>query len=192
MAASILLAAGLLLALVLLALLALLGGLLLVEMRRRRREQALLQLLAGLGPAVAAARADPEALVAWSEVARAARGAFPEASAGLDAAAGGRFPFSRELVEAAHARWTADWLAWERQHDVDFKQRVAAAEQALEAAGSDAAEALQLRLAAVNQEKLQTYQERYEHYVHVGKAIGAIGEQLEAAPQGPRAGAEDR
>ena len=175
MAASILLAAGLL---------ALVGVALLLEMRRRRREQALLQLLAGLGHAVVAARSDPEALVAWAEVARAARNAFPEASARLDAAAGGRFPFSPELVEAAHARWTADWLAWERQHDVEYKERVAAAEQALDAAAADEAAALQLRLAAVNQEKLQTYQERYEHYVRVGKAIGAIGEQLEAGPDG--------
>ena len=183
MAASILLAAGAALAL---GLLATLGAALLFEMRRRRREQALLQLLVGLGPAVVAARRDPEALVAWGEVARAARGAFPEASAQLDAAAGGRFPFSRALVEAAHARWTADWLAWERQHDVEFKERVAAAEQALDAAPADETAALQLRLAAINQEKLQTYQERYEHYVRVGKAIGAIGEQLEAAPDGAR------
>ena len=102
-------------------------------------------------------------------------------------AAGGRFPFSRELVEAAHARWTADWLAWERQHDVEYKERVAAAEQALDAAPADQAAALQLRLAAINQEKLQTYQERYEHYVRVGKAIGAIGEQLDAGPDGARA-----
>ena len=61
---------------------------------------------------------------------------------------------------------------------------MAAAEQALDAAAADEAAALQLRLAAVNQEKLQTYQERYEHYVRVGKAIGAIGEQLEAGPDG--------
>ena len=182
MAASILLAAGLLLAL---GLLALLGLALLLEVRRRRREQALLQLLAGLAPAVVAARSDPEALVAWAEVARAARGAFPQASARLDAAAGGRFPFSRELVEAAHARWTADWLAWERQHDVEYKERAALVEQALDAAPAGEAAALQLRLAAVNQEKLQTYQERYEHYVRVGKAIGAIGEQLDAGPGRP-------
>ena len=180
MAASILLAAGLLLAL---------GLLLLLEARRRRREQVLLQLLSGLGQAVVAARSDPEALVAWAEVARTARAAFPEASAKLDAAAGGRFPFSRELIEAAHARWTADWLAWERQHDVEYKERVAAAEQALDAAPEGGQAALQLRLAAVNQEKLQTYQEHYEHYVRVGKAIGAIGETLDA---GPSAAAAER
>ena len=185
MAASILLAAGLLLALALLALL-------LLEMRRRREEQALLQLLSGLGPAAVAARADPEALVAWAAVARAARGLFPAASARLDAAAGGQFPFSREVVEAAHARWTADWLAWERQHDLEYKERAAAAEQALDAAAEDDAAALQLRLAAVNQEKLQSYQERYEHYVRIGKAISAIGEQLETGADGAGATEGDR
>ena len=186
MAAPFLLATGLLLALLLLALI---GRLLLVELRRRRQDQAALELLAALGPAVVAARSDPEALVAWAALARTARGAFPEACARLDAAAGGRFPFSSELVEAAHARWTADWLAWERQHDIKYKERTAAAEQALDAAVDGEAAACQLRLAAVNQEKLQTYQERYEHYVRVGKAIGAIGDQLAAQP-GPR-GATD-
>lgn len=183
------LAAGLVLAL---GLQAALGGLLLLEVRRRRRERAQLQLLAEFGPAVVAARQDPEALVAWSEVARAARNAFPDACARLDAAAGGRFPFSRELVEAAHARWTADWLAWERQHDVEFKEREAAAQQALDGAAPDAAGTLRLRLAAVGQEKLQTYQERYEHYVRVGKAIGAIGEQLPAGPESVRTDAGGR
>ncbi|MCE2543674.1 MAG: hypothetical protein J4F30_09630 [Acidobacteria bacterium] len=178
MTGPILIAASLLLAA---SLLAVAGTRLLVEMRRQRLEQAMQNLLATLGPALAAGRADPEALVAWAAVARTARGAFPEASARLDEAAGGRFPFSNDLIEAAHARWTADWLAWERQHDVEYKERTAAAEQALDAAPRDEAAACQLRLAAINQEKLQTYQERYEHYVRVGKAIGAIGGELEAA-----------
>lgn len=149
-------------------------ALLLPELRRRRREQALLQLLATFGPAVAAGHADPERFVAWSEVARTARALFPDAFARLDTASGGRFPFSRQAVEAAHARWTADWLAWERQHDLEYKERAAAAESALAGADPDAAEALRARLAAVNQEKLQTYQDRYERYVRVGKAIAAL------------------
>lgn len=149
-------------------------ALLLPELRRRRREQALLQLLAAFGPAVAAGHADPERFVAWSEAARTARALFPEAFARLDAASGGRFPFSRQAVEAAHARWTADWLAWERQHDLEYKERAAAAESALARAEGDAAETLRARLAAVNQEKLQTYQDRYARYVRVGKAIAAL------------------
>lgn len=189
MTGSPLLAAGLLAAS---ACLVIIGALLCVEMRRRRIEQAMQGLLAALGPGVAAARADPEALVAWADVARAARGAFPDACRRLDAAAGGRFPFSPELVEAAHARWTADWLAWERQHDALYKERAAAAEQALGAAAEGEAAACELRLAAVNQEKLQTYQARYEHYVRVGKAIAAVGEQLAAGAEPPAAGEADR
>ena len=125
--------------------------------------------------------------MAWAAVARAARNAFPEASARLDAAANGRFPFSRELVEAAHARWTADCWPGSGSTMSNTRSAVAAAEQALDAAPADQAAALQLRLAAINQEKLQTYQERYEHYVRVGKAIGAIGEQLDAGPDSVRA-----
>lgn len=144
------------------------------EARRRRRDRILLSLLATLGPAVAAGRTDPERLVAWSEVARAARALFPEAFARLDAAGGGSFPFSRAAIAAAHARWTADWLAWERRHDLEFKQRAAAVEAELAEATGGEAEQVRARLAAVNQEKLQTYQDRYEHYVRVGKAIAAL------------------
>ena len=155
-------------------------ALLLPEIRRRRREQVLLQLLATFGPAVAVSYTDPERFVAWSEVARTARTLFPEAFARLDAASGERFPFSRQAVEAAHARWTADWLAWERQHDLEYKERTAADESALVEADKDAAEALRARLAAVNQEKLQTYQDRYARYVRVGKAIAALEDGTDA------------
>ena len=155
-------------------------ALLLPELRRRRQEATLLRLLATFGPAVAAGHADPERFVAWSDVARTARALFPEAFAQLDAASGGRFPFSRQAVEAAHARWTADWLAWERRHDLEYKERAAAAESALAEADKDAAEALRARLAAVNQEKLQTYQDRYARYVRVGKAIAALEDGTDA------------
>ncbi len=157
------------------------AGLLLSELRRRRQEAALLHLLATFGPAVAAGQTDPERFVAWCAAARTARALFPEAFARLDAASGGQYPFSREAVEAAHARWTADWLAWERQHDLEYKERAAAAEAALEEAAGDAAEALRARLAAVNQEKLQTYQDRYARYVRVGKAIAALEDGGDAA-----------
>ena len=156
------------------------GALLLSELRQRRRQQTLLQLLATFGPAVAAGHADPERCVPWSEVAQTARALFPEAFARLDAASGGRFPFSRRAVEAAHARWTADWLAWERQHDLEYKERAAAAESALANADGEAAAALRARLAAVNQEKLQTYQDRYARYVRVGKAIAALDDGVDA------------
>ena len=46
-----------------------------------------------------------------------------------------RFPFTPDQVQAAHAQWTADWLAWERAHDAEYKLKAAAAEQELAAAG---------------------------------------------------------
>ena len=187
MEAVTLLATGVLLAA---GALTILGVLLLREMRRQHEQQSMLQLLATLGPAVAAARSDPEALVAWMAVAGATRRAFPQASARLDAAAGGRFPFSSELVDTAHARWTTDWLAWERRHDLEYKQRTAAAEQALDAATGDEAAACRLRLAAVNQEKLQTYQQRYEHYVRIGKALRVSGDDDDAPSGGTQRAAD--
>ena len=156
---------------------AVLGILVVREARQRRRDAVLLSLLSALGPAVLDSKASPERLVAWAEVARTARSLFPDAFTQLDAAAGGQFPFSQQLVEAAHARWTADWLAWERQHDLKYKQRAAEVESEHEAAGESERNALRDRLAAITQEKLQTYQDRYEHYVRVGKAIAALDEK---------------
>ena len=162
--------------LVIVALLAVvaIGVLLVRELRQRRREELLVQLLAAFAPAISQGKTDPQGLVAWSEVADCARRLFPEAYSQLDAASGGRFPFSRELVQAAHARWTAEWLGWERQHDLEYKQRVSAAETALDRAGDAGTSALRAELAAINQEKLQKYQDRYEDYVRVGKAIAAL------------------
>ncbi len=150
------------------------GGLLIRELRQRRREELLVRLLESFAPAISQGKTDPQGLVAWSEVAQSARRLFPVAFTQLDAASGGRFPFSRELVQAAHARWTADWLGWERQHDLEYKQRASVAETALDQAGDEDTSTLRAELAAINQEKLQTYQDRYENYVRVGKAIAAL------------------
>ncbi len=39
-----------------------------------------------------------------------------------------RFPFGPDQIQNAHARWTADWLAWELVHDTEYKLKAAAAE----------------------------------------------------------------
>ena len=65
-------------------------------------------------------------------------------------------------------------MSWERQHDLDYKQRASTAEAELTRAGETDAATVRARLAAIDQEKLQTYQERYEEYVRVGKAIAAL------------------
>ena len=74
-----------------------------------------------------------------------------------------------------HARWTTQWLAWERDHDLEYKRRGAEVEVELEGASPARSSVLRARLAEVEQEKLLRYQERYEEYVRVGKAIGGLG-----------------
>ena len=137
------------------------------ETARRRT----LQILAVFAPAVVAADSDPRAVLAWQPLARTARHLFPEDFAELDRAAGVTFPFGTEKVQAAHARWTADWLAWERTHDAEFKLKAAIVEHELtESGGSPLVHA---RLDAVEREKLDQYQRRYEEYVRVAKALQA-------------------
>ena len=131
-----------------------------------------LQILAAFAPAFGAAESDPRALLAWQPLARTARQLFPDEVAALDRASGATFPFSPEVVQAAHARWTADWLAWERTHDAEFKLKAAAVEhEIVESGGSPIARA---RLDAVEREKLDRYQRRYEEYVRVAKRLQAV------------------
>ena len=138
-------------------------------------ERIVAMLLTTVAPAVA--RAEPRELLAWQGAAGAARELFPEAVATIEARTGERFPFPQAVVEEAHAHWTAEWLAWERQHDAEYKERAAALEAELHAVGGDdAAMALRARIAALDDEKLQTYQRRYEEYVRVGKGLIALTE----------------
>lgn len=132
----------------------------------RGRTSALLDLFA---PALAAAQQDPRAYLVWQPIARIARQLLPDECAALDRAAGSAFPFSAEQIQAAHARWTADWLAWERAHDAEYKRRAAAAVADLAASGNS--QAARGALDAVEQEKLDLYQRRYAEYVRVAKAL---------------------
>jgi hypothetical protein len=131
-----------------------------------------LDLLAMFAPGISSAAADPRAILAWHPLAETARRLFPEEFAQLDAAAGGVFPFSKERVQAAHAHWTAEWLAWERAHDSEYKLKAAVAERDLAASGPS--QVLRARLDAVEQEKLESYQRRYEEYIRVAKALQAL------------------
>jgi hypothetical protein len=129
-------------------------------------------LLTLFAPALADTQRDPRAFLVWQPIARTARQIFPEEFAALDRAMGGTFPFSAERIEAAHAAWTADWLAWEHAHDTEYKVKAATAQHELAAAGgSDVARA---RLDAVEREKLDLYQRRYAEYVRTAKALQAL------------------
>jgi hypothetical protein len=138
------------------------------ELARRRT----LDLVALLAPGVAAAVTDPRALLAWQPLAVTVRRLFPEEFAALDGAARATFPFTPEQLQAAHARWTAEWLAWEQAHDAAFKLKASEAEAALAASGGAAL--MRARCEAVEREKLDLYQRRYEEYIRMAKALQAL------------------
>ena len=131
-------------------------------------------LLALFAPGAAASAADARALVTWQPLAAAARAMFPDDFAALDHAAGRPFPFSVDDLQAAHARWSAEWLAWERAHDAEYKLKVAEVEEELHRSGGSAV--IRARLDSVESEKLETYQRRYEEYTRVSKALRALTE----------------
>lgn len=145
-------------------------ALLLTELKRRRRDATIVGLLGVFGPAASACMGDARALLAWYPLASAARRLFPDAFRELDRVAG-TFPFTGDHVQAAHARWTTEWLTWERGHDAEYRMKAAAAEQALEAADASRRPLLRAELEAIERQKLESYQQRYEEYVRVARAL---------------------
>lgn len=147
----------------------------LAAMERARAEAArgrALQVLAAFAPAIREAQADPAALLTWQPLALAARKLLPDEFAAADAAAGGSFPFTPDQIRDAHSQWTAAWLAWEQAHDAEYKRRAAESEHALSASGGSPLE--RARLEAVEREKLETYQRRYEEYIRVARKLQAL------------------
>lgn len=139
--------------------------------RSSDREQTA-RIMAIFAPGIVAAADDPRALLTWQPLATAARQLYPKEFAALDKASGATFPFTTDQVERAHARWTADWLAWERTHDAECKLKAAVVEHELAgAAGSAYGRA---RLDDVERDKLDRYQRHYEEYVRVGKGLQAL------------------
>jgi hypothetical protein len=131
-----------------------------------------LQLLGVFAPGISAVEHDPRALLVWQPLALVARRLFPEEFAALDRAAGASFPFTEDQLQAAHARWTTDWLAWERTHDGEYKLKAAMLDE--EIGDARASPAARARLDAVEREKLEKYQRRYEEYSRVSRAIKAL------------------
>jgi hypothetical protein len=142
-----------------------------------------LTILQAFAPGLEAARADPRALLVWYPLAAAVRRLFPSECAILDGAAGHVFPFPFEQVQDAHARWTTDWLAWERAHDAEYKDRAAVAERALRE--SNGAPEARARLDAIEREKLDRYQRRYQEYVQTAKALQALIDHAPRAGTAP-------
>jgi hypothetical protein len=117
-----------------------------------------LELLTMFVPALTASAADPRAILVWQPLARMGRQMFPEEFALLDRAAGSAFPFSSERLQSAH--------------DAEYKLKAAVVEQEIAAAGTSPV--LRARLDAVEGEKLDLYQRRYQEYVRVAKALQAL------------------
>jgi hypothetical protein len=161
----------------------LIGAAQIVREMRATREQAAhsrgLAIVQLFAPALAAVQDDPRALLVWQPLARAVRQLYPLESAAIDRASGGAFPFGREMMAAAHARWTSDWLSWERTHDADYKLKAAVLQEEL-AAGSDPAVG-RARAEALEREKLALYQRRYEEYTRVAKALQTMATTATAA-----------
>jgi hypothetical protein len=139
----------------------------------QRRDAAVQELLAIFGPATAAVQHDPVQLLVWYPLAQNSRKLFPDAFAELDKAFGGTFPFAKEQLKAAHARCSSDWLVWERAHDAEYSLKAAQVEDEISRAGA-ATPLLRTRLAAVEQQKLERYQQRYEEYIKTAKAFAAF------------------
>ncbi len=141
------------------------------EMTRKRTAG----LLATFAPAVGAAERDARAILEWDPLVRMARRLFPAEFVLLDQAAGGSFPFSREKLQAAHAQWSAEWLAWERAHDAEYRLKAAiASHDSQQAAASGGDPLARARADAVEQEKLDRYQRRYEEYTRVSRGLQAL------------------
>lgn len=146
------------------------------ELQRHHRAATVQQLLATFAPALAAAQQDPRQLLVWYPIAQTSRKLFPDAFKELDSAAGGAFPFTKEQLKAAHSRCTADWLAWERAHDAEYSLKTAQVQDEIDRDGGPASVLLRTRLAAVEQQKLERYQQRYEEYIKTAKALAAFAE----------------
>src|SRR5262249_45231493 len=126
------------------------------------------------GPALVAVQQDARALLVWQPLAEANRRLFPDVFAALDQVTGRRFPFPNETIERAHAKWTAEWLTWEKAHDEEDRLKAAAVEHEMRGLTGDAATLARARLDRVQHEKLERYQQRYEEYIQTAKALQAL------------------
>ena len=144
------------------------------ELRRRRREAAIQSILATFGGAQAVVHQDARLLLVWQPLAESSRKVFPDAFAALDAATGHRFPFGKDVIERAHLKWTADWLAWEKAHDEEYRIKAATVEQEMGRSTGEALSLAKARLDRVQHEKIERYQQRYEEYIRTARALQAL------------------
>ena len=142
------------------------------ELKRQHRERLAAMFVTGLVPVVA--RSDPQELIAWSGAIGMARAMYPEIVENLDAASGGQFPFTSELIEKAHSKWTTEWLSWERKHDTEFKERTREVLAHSGSFGDSMSQGDRAKLDSIEDDKLQSYQRKYEEYIRIGNALSAL------------------
>ncbi len=145
-------------------------------LQRRWHDETILQMLTTFASATVAVQQDPKQLLVWYPIAQASRKLFPDVFKTLDDASGGTFPFTKEQVKAAHARCSSEWLAWERAHDAEYSLKVAEVQDQIDRAQGPPSVLLRTRLAAIEQQKLERYQQRYEEYVKTAKALAAFSD----------------
>ena len=138
--------------------------------RERRRARADARHSADVRAGHRRGAADPRALLVWQPLARAVARLFPSECAALDAAAGGTFPFTpdqfrRRTRAGPPTGWRGSGARCRIQAEGGREQEVNAS------GGSPAA---RRRLDAVEREKLDLYQRRYQEYVQVAKALQAL------------------
>jgi len=152
-----------------------------------RRDETIRHLQTMFAPAIQAVQHDPRQFLVWYPLAQASRRLFPDAFSALDRASGGTFPFSRDQVQEAHAQWTADWLAWERSHDSEYAVKAAALQEELTRGGALTSTVGRARATALEHEKIDRYQERYQQYILTAKALQALVGPSSGAGPGPTA-----
>ena len=162
---------------------AILGLLILVELRKQRKDAQVLGLLSTFASTAKEVRSDPRLLLVHYPVVVAARRCFPDAFSALEEPQSKSFPLGSLEIEEAHARWTAEWLEWERSHESEYQRKAAVLNSELVNTTDARMPALRAELEAVEQQKLDLYQHRYEEYVGVSRALAKLTE----APEGQRA-----
>ena len=139
------------------------------DQQRQHEDQLTAQLITAIPPNLATS--DPRVILGWAHSFKIIRHLFPKEIQRVEDISGQSFPVSNAIVEQVHARWTAEWLAWELKHDADYREKAALLQSDVTVTDQETASKLRARSSRLEDEKLQSYQQRYEEYVSVGKAL---------------------
>jgi len=140
-----------------------------LDQQRQHEERLTAQLITAVPPNLATS--DPRVVLGWAHSFETIRHLFPDEIRRVEDISGEPFPVSNAIVEQVHARWTAKWLAWERKHHAEYQEKAALLQSDVVTTDQASASKLRARSSRLEDEKLESYQQRYEEYVTVGKAL---------------------